>query len=331
MCFDRGRAAGRDSGRRGRPAAARRRSGAPSFTVEGRPNDAGDTQTAEAALATPSYFSAFGVPLVSGRLFDEHDDERAPGAVVVSESFARRFFANENPIGRRIAAGARLPSGSAPGSGPAWLTIVGIVGDVRMQAVESEPAPLVYRSIYQVSNLNATLVVRSASDAVALGNAVRQQIRAVDPNEPVYGVRTMDEVVARALAQRRFTMLLLALFAVTALSLSAIGIYGVVAYVVTQRTHEIGIRMALGASGRDVLQLVFTYGLRLAGCGVAIGLAGALALTGLLSTLLYGISARDPATFVFLAAMLTAVAALACYLPARRAMRLAPVRALKGE
>ena len=306
--------------------------GRTSFTIEGRSTDGGDVPTTEASLVTPGYFRALGVELVRGRLFDDHDDARAPAAVVVSESFARQFFAVEDAIGRRLLPGGRgRPNGPQQPPPANWLTIIGIVRDVKSARVEAGPAPLLYRSVLQTSNLNLTLVVRTRTDPSMLAEPIRREVRAVDPNEPVFSVRTMDAVVASALAQRRFTMLLLALFAATALALSAIGIYGVMAYFVTQRTHEIGIRMALGASRRDVVTMVLGQGARLATAGVAVGLISALAITRAIATLLFGVSPRDPGTLVALAAALTAVALLACYVPARRATRVDPIRALRYE
>jgi putative ABC transport system permease protein len=188
---------------------------------------------------------------------------------------------------------------------------------------------MMYRSVLQTSNLVLTLAIRAAADPVSLAEAVRREVRAVDPNEPVYGVKTMDAVVGSALAQRRFTMLLLVLFAATALLLAAIGIYGVMAYFVSQRTHEIGIRVALGATRRDVLRLVLGQGARLAAAGVVLGLGGALAVTRAIEALLYGVSPRDPATFALLSSVLAAVALVACYAPARPATRVNPITALR--
>jgi len=189
----------------------------------------------------------------------------------------------------------------------------------------------VYRSVMQTSNLTLTLVVRAAGDPSLLAESIRREVQAVDPNEPVFSIRTMDAVVASALAERRFTMLLLGLFAATALALSAIGIYGVMAYFVSQRTREIGIRMALGASPGDVVRMVLEQGVRLAAAGVVAGIAGALAITRVISTLLYGIGPRDPGTLVALSAALTVVALVACYVPARRATRVDPMSALRNE
>jgi len=305
--------------------------GRTAFTIEGRPSATGENLSSESSLVTPGYFRALGIDLVRGRFFDAHDDVKAPLAAVVSESFARQFFPGEEAIGRRIAPATRGRAGAGPlqPAPPMRLTIVGIVRDVKNGRLDAADAPLLYRSVLQTSNLNLTLVVRTRHDPATLAEPLRREVRAVDPNEPLFGVRTMDEVVGATLAERRFTMLLLALFAVTALVLSAIGIYGVMAYFVTQRTHEIGVRMALGASAADVLAMVLGQGARLAAAGVAAGLAGALVVTRAIATLLFGVSARDPATLVALSAALTGVALLACYVPARRATRVDPVNALR--
>ncbi|MGH9139803.1 MAG: ABC transporter permease [Vicinamibacterales bacterium] len=302
------------------------------FNVEGRPPEASNIPVSEVSFVTPGYFGAIGITLTSGRLLNEHDDVRAPLAVVVSESFARRFFAGADPIGTRIAQGSGLPAGPQRQVPPAnWLTIVGVVRDVKSEHLEATASPLMYRSVWQTSNLNLTLVVRTRTDPAVLAESIRRQVRAVDPNEPVFSVRTMAAVVDSAVAERRFTMLLLALFAMTALALSAIGIYGVMAYFVTQRTHEIGIRMALGATRRDVMGMVLSQGVRLTGAGVIAGVLGALVLTRAIAALLYGVSPRDPSTLMALSSLLTAVALLACYIPARRATRVDPIRALRYE
>ena len=311
--------------------------GRTSFVVEGQSADASALATSDAALVTPGYFRALGIDLVRGRTFDDHDDQRAPGRIVVSDTFARTFFPGADPIGKRVSLGRGRPPGGPIQAQPqqrapdSWLTIVGIVRDVKTARLDAPAPPVIYRSVLQVSNLALTLVVRTTQDPATLGESIRREVRAVDPNEPVFSVRTMDAVVAAAFAERRFTMVLLALFAATALVLSAIGIYGVMAYLVAQRTREIGIRIALGASRRDVLSMVLGQGVRLAAAGVAAGLLGAVVVTRAISTLLYAVSPRDPGTLAALSATLTAVALLACYIPARRATRVDPIRALRYE
>jgi predicted permease len=304
-----------------------------SFVIEGRSLEAGDVPAAEEALATPGYFSALGIDLVRGRLFDEDDDARVRKVAVVSEAFVRKYFPCEDPIGKRFGPGTRVLNlgGPAQPPPPEWTTIVGVVRDVRTDAVELEAAPLIYRSEWQESSRNLTLTVRADGDAAALAESIRREVRGQDPNVPVYGASTMETVVASALSQPHFTMLLLVFFAATALLLSAVGIYGLMAYYVTQRTHEIGIRVALGAGQADVLRLLIGQGARLAAVGVAIGMAGAFAVTRAIGTLLYGVSPWDPTMFAGASLLLLGVALTACYIPARRAMGVDPMVALRYE
>jgi predicted permease len=304
-----------------------------SFVIEGRSLEAGDVPAAEEVLATPGYFRALGIDLLCGRLFDENDNAHVRKVAVVSETFVRKYFPSEDPIGKRVGPGGRVLTlgGPAQPEPPEWTTIVGVVRDVRTDAVELEAAPLIYRPEWQVSNRNFTLTVRTESDPAALAESIRREVRAVDPNAPVFGVRTMETVVASALSQRRFTMLLLASFAATALLLSAIGIYGLMAYFVTQRTHEIGIRTALGAQRLHILRLIVGRGGTLALAGVGLGLVSALGLTRLMASLLYGVRETDPLTFGGVAISLTLVALVACYIPARRATKVDPMVALRYE
>jgi putative ABC transport system permease protein len=301
------------------------------FLIEGRDPERGGTGAADFSSASTGYFATLGIPLKSGRVFDAHDVEGSARVAIVSESLARRFFPGENAVGRRIA--FPLPASPAPGApqGPRWMEIVGVVGDVKTLALDADERPAVYRPLEQAPSLSWTLVVRTRLAPGPLAAAIEQEIHAIDPELPLYAVRTMDEAMARTLAQRRFAMRLLALFAAAALLLSAVGISGVIAYSVAQRTHEIGIRMALGAQPRDVRRMLLGEGARLAALGVALGLAGAFVLTRLMASLLYGVGPRDPLTFLLVTGVLGAVALAATDLPARRASRVDPMAALRSE
>jgi putative ABC transport system permease protein len=294
------------------------------FNIEGRAAASGEVYSAQTMLASPGYFDTLGIPLLRGRLFTEQDDEKSQGVVVISQTLAQRFFAGEDPIGRRI----RFKAGRTE---PPWMTIIGIAQDVKTEGLDVENRPQMYFSILQLSNLSLALTIRTAADPGALAEAVRREVRAVDPDLPVYAVRTMDEVMAKAVSQRRFTMVLLGVFAFIALLLSAVGIYGVMAYSVSQRTHEIGVRMALGAQPRDVLRMVIAQGLILICSGMAVGLVGAFVVTRFLSGLLFNVSPRDPVTFAAITFLLAVVALLACYVPARRATKVDPMVALRYE
>jgi predicted permease len=298
------------------------RSSAP-FIIEGQALESSDFNLTEFAAASPGYFGAIGIPLIKGRLFTEQEDENAPGVIVVNQSFAQKYFLNEDPIGKRIRLGRQSQN--------PWLTIVGIVRDVKSEGLDIETKPQMYRSVHQASSLLFTLVIRTAANPSGLTEAVRNEVRSVDPDLPVFGVRTMEEVMANTVVQRRFAMVLLGMFAFVALALSSIGIYGVISYSVSQRTHEIGVRLALGASSRDILQLIMIQGVKLTAFGVAAGLAGAVAATRFLAFLLFGTSATDPITYVGITFLLSLVALVACYVPARRAMKVDPMIALRHE
>ena len=265
-----------------------------------------------------------------GRYFTEHDNMDAPAVVIINKAMADRFFPNANPIGMRLR-----------GLSDAWLPIVGVVGNTRQYGL-SEPAHLEMDICYLQSRLyppqlNTYLVqmtsiaVRTKGEPTAVANAVREAVQSGDPDQPVSNIETMGQVISDSVASRRFEMLLLGAFAFLALVLATSGIYGVISYAVQQRTHEFGIRMALGAQRLDVLRLVLGHGPRLAGVGVALGLAGALATTRLLSSLLYGVQPRDPLTLAGVATLIIGIAFLACYIPARRALRVDPMVALRHE
>jgi putative ABC transport system permease protein len=271
---------------------------------------------------SPDYFRALGIPLLRGRTFTARDDKGAPGVAILNETMARRLFGEpEAALGQRLT--------DVDGKGE--REIVGLVGDVRHAGLDAEPKAEMYVPFAQESSSSMTLVVRTASDPASFVPAIRAQLLAVDKDQPIYNVRTMEEVVSESVSQRRLTMLLFGLFAALALALATIGIYGVMSYSVSQRTHEIGVRLALGAQRRDVLRLVIADGMTLTLGGVVLGLAAAFALTRLLASLLYGVTTTDPATYAAISLLLAAVALLACYLPARRAMKVDPLTALRAE
>ena len=291
---------------------------------EGQLIDAGEAQDTEEYMVNADYFGALRIPLREGRLFGAEDRADAPRAVVVGESTARRFWPNESAVGKRI----KIGDAANP-----WLNIVGVVGDVRHYGLDKPTNLQVYLPHAQKPSQQMTLVVRAsgASADAGLAAAVRGQVWAVDRDQPVYDIKPMEQYVADSIAQRRFSMLLVAIFAVVALVLAVVGIYGVMSYTVSQRTREIGLRMALGAQGRDILKLVVGQGLVLTLAGVGAGVAAAFAVTRAMSSLLFGVSAADPLIFSAVAVLLTSVALFACYLPARRAARVDPMEALRYE
>jgi putative ABC transport system permease protein len=266
-----------------------------------------------------------GIPLMRGRIIEPTDDDKSPRVVVVNETFAKQFFPDGEAIGKRI----RL--GKLTNEFP-WATIVGIVGDVRGFALDEPPLPTMYWPVAQIRATPAlAIVVRTQGDPAALSSAVRGALAEIDSTQPIYDMQTLDQLVAKSLGQRRFTLTLMLMFGVIALVLSAVGIYGVMAFAVSQRTQEIGIRMALGASALDVLKLVLRNGMFLAVIGAVIGLAGAFAITRFMSSLLFGVSPTDVVTFGLVTAGLLLVALVACYLPARRATKVDPLIALRYE
>jgi putative ABC transport system permease protein len=298
------------------------------FDVVGHPEAAPGTRPmTDYRLINSDYFSAMGMKLVKGRAFSRHDTDAAPGVVIINETMAARYFAGEDPIGRRL---------DLSGDPKDVREIVGVVGDVRNYGVDAEVKPEVYVPFLQsapgylssvVSAL--TIVVRSAIEPTALAAALREQVQALDKDQPVSEIRTMEWYLADSMAQRRFNMLLLGAFAGLALVLAAVGIYGVIAYTVTQRTHEMGIRIALGAKGGDILRLVFGNAMATTLTGIALGLGAAFALTRLLRSLLYQVSPTDPVVFAAIPLLLLSVAVIATYLPARRAMKVDPITALR--
>jgi putative ABC transport system permease protein len=297
------------------------------FRVEGRPPLAIDKWPGvNYRSVSPDYFRAVGVPVIKGRAFDAHDDDSATRVVIVNQSLARRDFPDEEPIGKRINTGATAPDGQ-----PAWLEIVGVVGDVRSLELSSEPTPEIYTSYLQDPFAGMSYVVRTTVEPEGLIPSVREAVREVDRAQPVTEFREMEKLVGDAAAQPRFNSLLLAVFAGLSLLLAAAGIYGVMSYGVTQRTREIGLRMALGAQPGDVLKLVVGRGMWLTLVGVGVGLAASFGLTRVMRSLLFGVSDTDPLTFIGVALLLTLVAFIACYIPARRATKVDPTVALRYE
>jgi putative ABC transport system permease protein len=277
-------------------------------------------------IVSPEYLTTLGIPLLRGRSFTEADNETAPLAGMISAMVARRFFSNEDPIGRRFMFGH--PSATNPSK---WYTIVGVVGDTKLYGLANPARLEVYVPYRQNPRSAMDLLVKSGADPAALTSAIRVAVHSIDKDQPIFAIVTMNELVSDSVATRRMTLVLLGLFSGLALILGAIGIYGVISYSVAQRTHEIGIRMALGAPRGDVFRLVLGQGLKLAGIGIAIGIVAAFGLARLMSSLLYGVSTADFETFAGVAILLVLVALLACYVPARRAMRVDPIVALRYE
>ena len=293
-------------------------------------------------LASADFFRSIGIPIVNGREFNQLDVDGAPAVVIVSDSLAKRYWPNQDPLGRRIKWGNKE-------FGSPWMTVVGVVGDVRQRGLETEPRPTLYvpnlqlgepiktrvgvtlRELMATDARSIELVARTTPGVTGIVNAVREAVWAVDPNQPVTRVKTMEQVLADTMVVQRFSTWLLGVFAGIALVLAAAGIYGVISYSVSQRTHEIGIRMALGAEQRDVLKLVLGQGMIPALIGLAIGVVGAVGLTRLMATLLFNVSPTDPITFGVIGVLLVIVAVAACYLPARRAARVDPMEALRCE
>jgi putative ABC transport system permease protein len=285
----------------------------------------GDRPSVGYRTTSRNYFRTMGVPLLKGRDFTTQDTEKSPRVVIFNQTAAERFWSGQDPLGKRVT------FEDDKDGRPIWFEIVGIVGDVKHLRPDSEQEPVAYFPQLQKPNFFMHLVVRTAGEPLAMAGAIRNEVLAIDKDQPVSNIRTMEQLLSNTTSPRRFNMLLLGIFAGVALLLAGIGLYGVMAYSVTQRTHEIGIRMALGAQAGDVLKMVIGEGLRLVLIGVAIGIAGAMALTRLLAGLLFGVTANDPAIFAAVSLLLILVALLASYFPARRATRVDPIFALRFE
>jgi putative ABC transport system permease protein len=271
--------------------------------------------------AMPNYFETIGIPLLKGRLFGDEDQANTPAVVVINQTMAHRFWPNQDPLGKQI-------KFASDGSS---ATVVGVVGDAKHYWLEEEQKPQMYDTYSQDPGLFATVLVRTSVEPLSLTEPVRQALWKVDPDQPMWKIRTVEFLMNRSTADRRFLMTLMGIFATLALVLTIIGLYGVISYLVNQRTQEIGIRMALGAQMRDILGMVLKQGMVLVLTGVGLGLGAAWLLTRLMSRLLYQVSATDPLTFGVISLLLIIVALLACYLPARRATKVDPLVALRYE
>jgi predicted permease len=297
------------------------------ITVEGRHAPAGqDFVNVDLRIAGGEYFEAMRIPLRRGRLFTEADTRTSQRVAVVDEHMAAQLWPGQDPIGRRLRTGGMDASPDAP-----WITVVGVVGRVKQDALDSDPRMAMYRAHTQSPSRSMNVVVRSAGDPDGSTRAVRRVIAEIDPDLPVYGMRSMERRVEDSLARRRFAMLLLSLFAALALGLAAIGVYGVMAYLVSQGAREVGIRMALGATPRRILALVFREGMSVALTGLAIGLGAAFVLTRSMEGLLFGVGATDIVTYAAIAFLMTCTALLAIYVPARRAARVDPMMSLRTD
>jgi len=263
-----------------------------------------------------------GIPLAHGRLFNESDTDNTPQVAVINQAMAQSYWPNEDPLGKRF----KAAKADAP-----WITVVGVIANARTQSLTEAAVPQIYLDVYQTGAKRLAILLRGHLRTAAIADEVRKQVQSLDPTLPVSAAQTLDETVSASLAQRRFSMEMITLFALTALLLAALGIYGAISYLVSERTHEIGIRLALGASRSNILRIVLRQGLGLAIAGAAVGLVCSLIVSHLMASLLYGIRPTDPLTFAGVAFLFIGVALLACYLPARRAMKVDPMVALRYE
>jgi putative ABC transport system permease protein len=298
-----------------------------SFEIEGRPMAPKDHPSGDFFSTGVGYFRAMGIPMIKGRDFDDRDRHGATPVVIITEALARQFFPNEDPIGKHIKPGINTIEGEKT----TMREIIGVVGDVRNRSLDTEPKPAYYVPQTQVPFDQMAMVVKTAGEPHTLVSAATKQVAAMDQDIPVFAVKSMEEYLSASVAAPRFSTTLLAIFAAVALVLTVVGVYGVMSYSVAQRTNEIGIRLALGAQSRDVLLMIVKQGGLLIVLGLVIGLTGAFALTRLLASLLFGVTAKDPFTFAAVAVLLAIVALLACYVPALRATRVDPMEALRCE
>ena len=291
------------------------------LVIEGRAAQTDQPLLINRSTVTPEYFRVLGITLLRGRLFGESDNETAPMVAVINETFARTYFPGADPIGRHL-----QRAGDSN-----WATVIGVVADARTESLAAPFVPEFYSSAYQRRPKDLAIFLRGQLDLAAIPGQLREQVQSIDPSLPVFGAQTLNGAVSASLSGRRFAIRMVALFALTALLLAGLGIYGVISYTVNERTREFGIRLALGAPRSTILQMVLRQGLHLALVGAAVGVVGALIVSRLMSGVLYGVSSADPATFAAVAILFILVALLACYLPARRAIRVDPIVALRYE
>jgi len=270
----------------------------------------------------PGYFHLMRIRLIKGREFSENDATNSRPVVVISESLARMLFGTRDPIGQQVSFGVPTEP---------WREVVGVVADVREDAIGREPFPEIFAPFAQYPGFFMTFVLRSAVSPENIAPAIRKAVRNIDKDQPVSQILTMEDLFSKSVAPRRFRMMLVGLFALLALVLALVGVYGVIAYSCAQRAHEFGVRLALGASRPEIMQLVIRQGLRLAATGVVVGLVGAFLLTRFLASFLYGVKPTDPLTFIAVSLTLIVVAVFACYVPAHRAAQVEPMVALRHE
>jgi len=292
------------------------------LTVEGHDVQGDHSTVVERSSVSPDYFHLLGIPLMRGRLFNESDYDNTPPVAVINQAMAQTYWPNDDALGKRF---------KAAKAGSPWITVVGVIANARTRSIAQADVPQVYLDLYQTGAKRLAILLRGHFRTAAIPDEVRKQVQSLDPTLPVYGAQTLNETVSASLSQRRFSMELVGLFALTALLLAGLGIYGVISYVVSERTHEIGIRLALGAQRRNILHIVLRQGLGLAIAGAAVGLICALIVSQLMASLLYGVRPTDPLTFAGVALLFIGVALVACYVPARRAMKVDPMVALRCE
>jgi putative ABC transport system permease protein len=293
------------------------------FAIQGRARESDRNPVADIAVVDTQYFRTMEVPLVTGRTFTSLDTYKTQPVAVIDQTLARQYWAGGDPVGQLLTFGF--------GRGLQGVTIVGVVGDIKSDGFEAPSVPHIYVALGQFAPVNAVVFLRSRAGVEHLGEAVRREVESVDTNVPVHSIISMDQIITRSVADRRFALELLGTFAAVALLLAAIGIYGVMAYSFSQRTHEVGIRLALGAQRLDILGMALGEGMRVVFVGLVLGLAGAAIMTRFIQSMLFGVAATDPATFVSVSALLAAVALFACYIPAKRATRVEPLVALREE